>query len=73
MLVELLAWAGAALSALLCVPQAVRTIRARQLDGVSATTYWIVLANAAIRAPGRCSPESTQPVCRHWSAVLRLC
>ena len=48
MLVELLAWGGAALSCLLTIPQAVRTLRARQLDGVSAATYWIVLANAAI-------------------------
>lgn len=48
MLVEMLAWCGAALSCLLCVPQAVRTLRAERLDGVSATTYWIVLANAAV-------------------------
>jgi uncharacterized protein with PQ loop repeat len=48
--VEMLAWCGAALSCLLCIPQAARTIRAERLDGVSASTYWIVLANAAVWA-----------------------
>jgi uncharacterized protein with PQ loop repeat len=46
---EMLAWCGAALSCLLCLPQAVRTLRlAQRLDGISAGTYWIVLANAAV-------------------------
>jgi uncharacterized protein with PQ loop repeat len=46
---ELLAWCGAALSCLLCLPQALRTLRlAGRLDGVSAGTYWIVLANAMV-------------------------
>jgi len=44
----MLAWCGAALSCLLCIPQAARTLRAERLDGVSASTYWIVLANAAV-------------------------
>ena len=49
MAAELLAWIGAALSCLLCLPQAVRTLRLRQrLDGISAGTYWIVLANATV-------------------------
>ncbi|TCM39619.1 uncharacterized protein with PQ loop repeat [Kribbella sp. VKM Ac-2568] len=50
MVVELLAWCGAALSCLLCIPQAARTIREERLDGVSACTYWIILANAAVWA-----------------------
>ncbi|MFC5260895.1 hypothetical protein ACFPJ1_02140 [Kribbella qitaiheensis] len=50
MVVEMLAWCGAALSCLLCVPQAARTIREGRLDGVSACTYWIILANAAVWA-----------------------
>jgi uncharacterized protein with PQ loop repeat len=45
--VEVLAWCGAALSCLLSVPQAVRVLRAKRIDGVSASTYVIVLGNAA--------------------------
>jgi uncharacterized protein with PQ loop repeat len=46
---ELLAWCGAALSCLLCLPQALRTLRdAERLDGISPGTYWIVLANATV-------------------------
>jgi len=45
---ELLGWCGAALSCLICLPQVVRTIRAERLDGISASTYWLVLANAAV-------------------------
>lgn len=49
MLVEMLAWCGAGLSCLLCLPQALRTLRlAQRLDGISAGTYWIVLANATV-------------------------
>jgi uncharacterized protein with PQ loop repeat len=48
--VAMLAWCGAALSCLLCIPQAVRTLGAKRLDGVSASTYWIVLVNAAVWA-----------------------
>jgi uncharacterized protein with PQ loop repeat len=45
----MLAWCGAALSCLLCLPQALRTLRlAQRLDGISAGTYWIVLANATV-------------------------
>jgi uncharacterized protein with PQ loop repeat len=48
--VEMLAWCGAALSCLLSVPQAIRVLRADRLDGVSASTYVIVLSNAAVWA-----------------------
>jgi hypothetical protein len=47
---EMLAWCGAALSCLLTVPQAVRVLRAEHLDGISASTYVIVLGNAAVWA-----------------------
>jgi len=47
-IVEMLAWCGAALSCLLCVPQAARTLRAERLDGIAASTYWIALANSAV-------------------------
>jgi uncharacterized protein with PQ loop repeat len=49
-IVEMLAWFGAALSCLLCIPQAARTLHVEQLNGVSASTYWIALANAAVWA-----------------------
>lgn len=49
-MVEVLAWCGAALSCLLSVPQAIRVLRAERLDGISASTYVIVLCNAAIWA-----------------------
>ena len=49
-MVEVLAWCGAALSCLLSVPQAIRVLRAERLDGISASTYVIVLSNAAIWA-----------------------
>ena len=42
-----LAWTGAFLSCLLTIPQAVRTLRSDRLDGISATTYWIIFGNAA--------------------------
>jgi hypothetical protein len=45
---DLLAWTGAALSGVLCVPQAVRAWRADRLAGVSAATYWLTLANAVV-------------------------
>jgi uncharacterized protein with PQ loop repeat len=48
--VEMLAWCGAALSCLLAVPQAIRVLRAERLDGISASTYVIVLSNAAVWA-----------------------
>jgi uncharacterized protein with PQ loop repeat len=44
---ELLGWFGAALSCLISLPQVVRTMRAKRLDGISSATYWLVLANAA--------------------------
>jgi uncharacterized protein with PQ loop repeat len=48
--VEMLAWCGAALSCLLAVPQAIRVLRTERLDGISASTYVIVLSNAAVWA-----------------------
>jgi uncharacterized protein with PQ loop repeat len=49
-IVTVLAWTGALLSCLLTIPQAVRTLRSHQLDGLSATTYWIIFGNAAVWA-----------------------
>jgi uncharacterized protein with PQ loop repeat len=46
----MLAWCGAALSCLLSVPQAIRALRTKRLDGISASTYVIVLGNAAVWA-----------------------
>jgi uncharacterized protein with PQ loop repeat len=48
MILAILAWSGALLSCLLTIPQAARTLRSDRLDGISATTYWIVLANAIV-------------------------
>jgi uncharacterized protein with PQ loop repeat len=48
--VQMLAWCGAALSCLLTLPQAVRVLRTERLDGISASTYVIVLGNAAVWA-----------------------
>jgi uncharacterized protein with PQ loop repeat len=50
MIIAILAWSGAALSCLLTIPQAIRTLRIDRLDAISATTYWIVLGNAVIWA-----------------------
>jgi uncharacterized protein with PQ loop repeat len=44
---ELLGWFGAGLSCVISLPQVVRTVRAKQLEGISSATYWLVLANAA--------------------------
>jgi uncharacterized protein with PQ loop repeat len=44
---ELLGWFGAGLSCVISLPQVVRTMRAKRLDGISCATYWLVLANAA--------------------------
>jgi uncharacterized protein with PQ loop repeat len=49
-IVEMLAWSGALLSCLLSIPQAVQVLTTDRLDGVSAATYWIVLANATVWA-----------------------
>jgi uncharacterized protein with PQ loop repeat len=49
-MVQTLAWCGAALSCLLSLPQAIRVLRAERLDGISVLTYWIVLINAAVWA-----------------------
>jgi uncharacterized protein with PQ loop repeat len=43
---ELLGWIAAGLSCVISLPQVVRAIRAKQLDGISSATYWLVLANA---------------------------
>ena len=48
MIIESLAWFGALLSCLLSVPQLVQVLHSDHLDGVSATTYVLVLANAAV-------------------------
>jgi uncharacterized protein with PQ loop repeat len=47
-IITILAWTGALLSCLLTIPQAVRTLRSDRLDGLSATTYWIIFGNAAV-------------------------
>lgn len=47
MVAELLGWFGAGLSCVISLPQVVQTIHAKQLDGISSATYWLVLANAA--------------------------
>jgi uncharacterized protein with PQ loop repeat len=47
-IITILAWTGAFLSCLLTIPQAVRTLRCDRLDGLSATTYWIIFANATV-------------------------
>jgi uncharacterized protein with PQ loop repeat len=49
-LVTILAWIGALLSCLLTIPQALRTLRSNQLEGLSATTYWLILGNATVWA-----------------------
>ena len=41
---------GAALSCLLSVPRAIRVLRTERPDGISASTYVIVLGNAAVWA-----------------------
>ena len=43
----MLGWFGAGLSCVISLPQVVQTIHAKQLDGISSATYWLVLANAA--------------------------
>jgi uncharacterized protein with PQ loop repeat len=47
-MVQMLAWCGAALSCVVSVPQAIHVLRADRLDGISASTYVIVLGNAAV-------------------------
>jgi uncharacterized protein with PQ loop repeat len=44
---ELLGWFGAGLSCVISLPQVVRTMRTKRLDGISSATYLLVLANAA--------------------------
>lgn len=46
-IITVLAWTGAFLSCMLTIPQAVRTLRSDQLDGLSAATDWLILGNAA--------------------------
>jgi uncharacterized protein with PQ loop repeat len=47
-MVEMLAWCGAALSCVVSIPQAIHVLRADRLDGISASTYLIVLGNAGV-------------------------
>ena len=47
MVAELLGWFGAGLSCVISLPQVVRTMRTKRLDGISSATYLLVLANAA--------------------------
>lgn len=47
MVAELLGWFGVGLSCVISLPQVVRTMRAKRLDGISSATYWLVLVNAA--------------------------
>jgi uncharacterized protein with PQ loop repeat len=49
-IITILAWSGALLSSLLAIPQAIQTLRSDRLEGVSATTYGIVLGNATVWA-----------------------
>jgi uncharacterized protein with PQ loop repeat len=44
---DLLGWFGAGLSCVISLPQVVRTMRIKHLDGISSVSYWLVLANAA--------------------------
>jgi uncharacterized protein with PQ loop repeat len=44
---ELLGWFAAGLSCVISLPQVVRTMRAKRLDGISSASHWLVLANAA--------------------------
>ena len=69
MAVEMLAWCGAALSCLLCIPQAARTLRAERLDGVSASTYWILPANAGVWAAWSLLTGEHAAGGRRWSTV----
>lgn len=50
MIIDVLAWSGALLSSLLSLPQLLRALRSERLDGLSATTYWLVLGNALVWA-----------------------
>ncbi len=50
MIVESLAWLGALVSCLLSIPQLIQALHSDRLDGVSATTYLLVLANAVVWA-----------------------
>jgi hypothetical protein len=72
-IITILAWTGAFLSCLLTIPQAVRTLRCDRLDGLSATTYWIIFANATVLPSGRPSLTNTPQGCRRFSTVRRRC
>ena len=47
-MIDILAWMGALISCLLSLPQLVEALHSDRLDGVSSTTYWLVLGNAII-------------------------
>jgi hypothetical protein len=50
MVIDVLAWTGALLTCVLCLPQARRSLRAGEVPSAAASTYWIVLANSAVWA-----------------------
>ncbi len=47
-MIDILAWMGALISCVLSLPQLVQALHSDRLDGVSSTTYWLVLGNATI-------------------------
>jgi uncharacterized protein with PQ loop repeat len=49
-IISILAWAGALLSCMLAIPQAIQTLRSDRLEGISTATYWIILSNATVWA-----------------------
>ena len=73
MIVTILAWTGAFLSCLLTIPQAVRTLRSDQLDGLSATTYWLILETPRHGERGRYSPANTPQAFLRLSTVRQRC
>jgi uncharacterized protein with PQ loop repeat len=47
-MIEAMARTGAVLSTMLGLPQALRVLRTNDVCGLSATTFWLTLANAAV-------------------------
>ena len=45
---EAVAWTGAVLSTMLGLPQVLRVLRTNDVRGLSAATFWLTLANAAV-------------------------
>jgi uncharacterized protein with PQ loop repeat len=52
-IITILAWTGVFLSCLITIPQAIRTLRSYNLDGLSAATYWLIGAGES--SPARYS------------------